>query len=231
MYALIMPLCNLSKKYEGKIPVEFQYQDNGYMNCINSLLTINLDNASNIYFSIYYEHENKFDISSQIRTQLNRAGIKAMLNFYIITHKTSCQAETILETILFHSIKGPIFIKDGDNCCVYTEEIPPCNSVMVYELEDCPIVDPQHKSYVTVDDNMYVTNIIEKRVVSNLFNCGGYSFLNAEDFVNTYNILKRTLKEGEHICISHIIYYLILFKKQVFKPIMAKAYNDFDLNI
>ena len=35
---------------------------------------------------------------------------------------------------------------------------------MIYNTEDCDMIDPKHKSYVSVDMNNIVTNTIEKTV-------------------------------------------------------------------
>ena len=69
-------------------------------------------------------------------------------------------------------------------------------------------------------------NYIEKRVVSSYFNCGGYSFKDVNDFIEGYEFCKK-LEKNEHMYLSHIIYYLILFKKMIFKPIIADSYTDF----
>jgi hypothetical protein len=97
-------------------------------------------------------------------------------------------------------------------------------------LENTPIVDPQHKSYVSVDDQNFVVNIIEKRVVSNLFNCGGYSFTDASLFKTAYESLLGYEDIANHMYISHIIYWLILNKKIKFRPVEATYYEDFEIN-
>ena len=116
-----------------------------------------------------------------------------------------------------------VFVKEAD-CYFTADEILPQNSVAIYALENLPIVDPQHKSYVAVDDMFYVTNIIEKRVVSHFFSAGGYCFEDADEFCRYYS----RLKEYSPLYLSHIIYMMLLDKK-IFRPILVEDYQDWSV--
>ena len=85
------------------------------------------------------------------------------------------------------------------------------------------VVDPQNKSYVVVDDMFYITNIIEKKIISHYFNAGGVCFENVDDFCKYYN---QVSKYGDKIYVSHVIYSMLLDKK-VFRPILVENYEDF----
>ena len=234
-FALIVPMINTSKKYENSVPIEFQYDNKtGKINCIKSIEGLKLsyiDTFSRIYFIILSKHEEKYHVSQKIMLSVKNSmlnGIECVFTF--LDKPTSSQAETIYTEIIRHNIKGPIFIKDADNMCILNSELKK-NSVLVYPLENTPIVDPQHKSYVAIDDQNFVVNIIEKKVVSNLFNCGGYSFNSALDFVEAYEAVQMFEDISSHMYISHIIYWLILNKKLKFRPIEAIGYEDFEINL
>ena len=232
-YKLIVPMLNASKKYENSVPIEFQYDnDTGKINCVKSIegLKVNyLETFDKIYFIILSKHEKKYHLADKIMLSIKNSplnGIECIFTF--VDYPTSSQAETIYNELKKYDIKGPIFIKDADNMCICDKELKG-NSVLVYSLENTPIVDPQHKSYITVDDQNFVTNIIEKRIVSNLFNCGGYSFKTALDFIEAYEAIQQFEDIANHMYISHIIYWLILNKKLKFRPIEAIGYEDFEL--
>lgn len=234
-YSLIVPMLNASKKYENSVPIEFQYDNKtGQINCVKSIEGINcdyLDVFDKIYFIILSIHEQKYHVTDKIMLSINNSKLKGLTcSFSYVEHQTSSQAETIYNELLKHNIQGPIFIKDADNMCICNSEIKG-NSVLVYPLENTPIVDPQHKSYVAIDDQNFVINIIEKKVVSNLFNCGGYTFNSAEDFIEAYEALMEFEDMSSHMYISHIIYWLILNKKLKFRPIEAIGYEDFEINL
>ena len=234
-FSLIVPMINTSKKYENSVPIEFQYDNKtGKINCIKSIEGLKLsyiDTFSRIYFIILSKHEAKYHVSQKIMLSVKNSmlnGIECVFTF--LDKPTSSQAETIYTEIKKHDIKGPIFIKDADNMCILNSPLKR-NSVLVYPLENTPIVDPQHKSYVAIDDQNFVVNIIEKKVVSNLFNCGGYSFNSALDFVEAYEAVQMFEDISSHMYISHIIYWLILNKKLKFRPIEAVGYEDFEINL
>ena len=229
-YSLIVPMINTSSKYANKLPIEFQYDNNtGKMNCIKSIEGINVELFTDIYFIILSEHEKKYNISQKIMLSVKNSKLNGInCVFLFLDTPTSSQAETIYTVIKKYNIDGSIFIKDADNMCICNEHILG-NYVLVYPLEKTPIVDPQHKSYISVDDQNFVTNIIEKKIVGNLFNCGGYAFNDANDFVNGFEALLEFEDISNHMYISHIIYWLILNKNIKFRPIEAIDYEDFEI--
>ena len=231
-YTLIVPMLNLSSKYKDKLPIEFQYDNiTGDMNCIKSIFGINLHLVTSIYFCILKEHQEKYHVIEKIMTEMKKHIGKLEYPpecIFVTMDPTSSQAETIYRCIKQYNIEGQILIKDADNMCIY-DEVFMGNCVLVYPLESTPIVDPQHKSYISVDDQNFVTNIIEKRVISNLFNCGGYSFEDASDFVEGDENVQLYEEVNNHMYISNIIYWLILYKRLKFRPIQAEEYIDFEL--
>lgn len=230
-YTLIVPMV-CTNKPKNKVPLEFKYDNNtGQINCIKALEGIDLSMFTKIYFVLLYEHELKYHVAEKIAVarKFNKDLLDIEIIFKFLDNPTSSQAQTIYDTIVSYNITGPIFIKDADNTCTCSNPIKG-NSVLVYPLEKTPLVDPQHKSYVNVDDQNFVVNIIEKRVVSNLFNCGGYSFTDAELFKTAYEALLGYEDIVNHMYISHIIYWLILNKKARFRPVEATYYEDFEIN-
>lgn len=230
-YTLIVPMINTSERYKNIVPIEFQYDNEcNKMNCIKSIEGINTDLFSIIYFVILRKHEEKYNISSKIKLDITISNKLRNIpcKFVILDHPTSSQAETIYKTITNANISGPIFIKDADNGCVCdVNRID--NFVLVYQLENTKVVDPQHKSYVSIDDQNFITNIIEKRIVSSYFNCGGYTFKSANDFINAYEGILKYEDIMNHMYISHLIYWLLLNKKMKFRPIEATYYDDYEI--
>ena len=230
-YTLIVPMINTSKRYENIVPIEFQYDNEcNKMNCIKSIEGINTDMFSIIYFVILKKHEDRYHISSKITLDVSTSEkLKDIpFKFIILPYPTSSQAETIYKTITCENIVGPIFIKDADNGCVCdVNKIG--NFVLVYQLENTKVVDPQHKSYVSIDDQNFITNIIEKRIISSYFNCGGYTFSSAQDYVKAYEGILKYEDLMNHMYISHLIYWLLINKKMKFRPIEATYYDDYEI--
>lgn len=89
----------------------------------------------------------------------------------VLKNSTSSQAETVYQTIKERKITGGIFVKDADG--YFTCDLVESNGIAVYPLDRLDVVNPCNKSYVALDDQFYITNIIEKKIISRHFNVGG----------------------------------------------------------
>lgn len=219
MMTLIVPIAANNPEYAHKLPKPFRQDDEGTMLCVKAITGLPMDGVKDIYFVILREHDERFMISEQLLMQFRKHNLDNA-HVTVLDRPTLSQAETVARAIELNGIEGIVFIKDAD-CYFKTDEILPQNGVAIYPLENLPIVDPQHKSYVAVDDMFYVTNIIEKRVVSHFFSAGGYCFEDAGEFCHYY----ERLKEYSPLYLSHIIYSMLLDKK-IFRPIQIEDYQD-----
>lgn len=220
-FSLIIPAAADKPAFKHLLPRIFSPDKEGVMVCVKSILGLNLGDFDNIYFTILRKHVERYDVDVLLDLQLRRLGLhKAKI--VILEEPTSTQAETVVKTIEQEKIDGSIFIKDADS--YFKAEIFPENGVAVYPLEKLELVDPRNKSYVSVDDMQHITNIIEKRVVSNLFNVGGYCFENVSDFLEVY----RQHKDLGAIYLSHLIYSMLL-NGNIFRPIKVSDYNDWNI--
>ena len=220
-FNLIIPAAADKPKYEHLLPRIFSPDKEGVMICVKSILGLNLDEFDNIYFVILRKHTERFDIDILLDLQLRRLGLEKA-KIVILDEPTFTQAETVAKAIYQEKITGSIFIKDADS--YFKTEIFQENGVAVYPLEKLELVDPLNKSYVSVDDMQHITNIIEKRVVSNLFSVGGYCFENVNDFLEVYN----SHKDLGSIYLSHLIYSMLL-SGNLFRPIRVTDYNDWNI--
>ena len=224
MMTLIVPIAADHADYARKLPQPFRYDDEGTMFCVKAITGLPLNDIDDIYFVILREHEERFMLSEQLSMQFRKHQL-SNAHVTILEQPTSSQVETVAQAIRQNNIKGVVFIKDAD-CYFAAEEILPQNGVAIYALENLPVVDPQHKSYVAVDDMFYVTNIIEKRVVSHFFSAGGYCFEDAGEFCRYYD----QLKGYSPLYLSHVIYSMLLDKK-IFRPIEIDDYQDWSVKI
>ena len=222
MMTLIVPIAANNDDYAHKLPQPFRLDDEGMMYCVRAITGLPLDQMDNIYFVVLRDHDERFMLNEQLMMQFRRHHL-ANAHVTILDEPTASQAETVARAIELNGITGMVFIKDAD-CYFTADEILPQNGVAIYALENLPIVDPQHKSYVAVDDMFYVTNIIEKRVVSRFFSAGGYCFEDAAEFCRYY----ERLKEYSPLYLSHIIYSMLLDKK-IFRPIEIDDYQDWSV--
>ena len=112
-----------------------------------------------------------------------------------------------MEGIKKANIKGGIFIKDCDNEFNFSIKKNIKNEVLTVNLNSVELVDAKNKSYISVDKANFIKNIIEKKIISNFFCCGGYSFYSAKDFVYYSS---KLLKKSKDVYVSHVIYKMLL---------------------
>ena len=220
-FNLIVPIASYKGEYLNSLPLVFVKDEEGLIPCIKAVQALDYSRFDHIYFTILRTLDNQHDLSALLQEQFNRIGLMRA-EIVVLEEPTISQPDTIYQTIQKAHIQGAIFIKDAD--CSFSGEILPQNGVVIYPLESLPWVNPQNKSYVAVDDNFYVTNIIEKKIISHFFLAGGYCFDDADLYCNYY----RQFAGQKGLYLSHIIYSMLL-DKHLFRPILATEYTDFEM--
>lgn len=220
-FNLIVPAAAYKDEYENNIPFIFNLNKNGISWCVNSILGLSVDIFDTIYFTIIKSLDQRFCLSDLLQLQFKRLGL-SKCKIVVLDSPTGSEPETIYQTIKKEDIKGSIFIKDAD--CYFTiKDVYPQNSIVIGRLETLSWVNPQNKSYVSIDDMFYVTNIIEKRIVSRHFCAGGYCFVDVEGYCSYF----EKLQNSPRLYLSHIIYAMLL-EKNIFRPIIINDYIDYE---
>ena len=219
-FTLIVPIAANKSEYEKRIPSVFRISEDGTLLCIKSIQGMDLSSFNHIYFVILKKLDERYSLKDRLLLQFKMHGL-SNAEVVILDSPTSSQPETIYQTINKANITGSIFIKDPD--CYLEGDVTKQNSLAIYPLESLSWVNPQDKSYVAVDDMYYVTNIIEKRIVSHYFTAGGYCFENVEQYKTYY----ERLKGQKGLYLSHIVYSMLL-DGHIFRPITVSKYQDFE---
>lgn len=218
--SLIMPIAVYKSEYQSHIPPVFLLADDGVMHCIHALKSLDVNAFDHIYITILRDLNKKYALAQQLQLQLC---INNITNAEIVEleEPTHSQPETIYQTIRQKHINGAIVIKDAD--CSFIGEDTRGNAITIHPLEQLDWVNPKNKSYVSVDDMYYITNIIEKRIVSHYFTAGGYSFASALTFCQYY----ERFQHQPGLYLSHIIYAMLL-EGHTFRPVLTTEYEDFE---
>ena len=166
---------------------------------------LNLDFFDNIYFICLQQHEDKYSFMKGFVAELDDAGLRAKSNIVLLPEQTDSQSETVYTFLSGYDLDGFIFIKDSDG--FYRCDVEERNQVAYFDLNDMDDINARTKSYVDLDVNDVVTNIVEKKVISSTFSSGGYGFADAKEFCKTFEKLQDM--DGE-CYISHIIFEMML---------------------
>jgi hypothetical protein len=122
------------------------------------------------------------------------------------------------------NIIGGIVIKDSDNY-VAVNKIPFSNFIVginLYKFKN-EINRLKSKSFLKVNDQNILVDIIEKQISSNIICVGIYGFISELEFNKAYLNLKNNPNE---LYLSHIISYLIGINQSIFYYEEAINYDD-----
>jgi hypothetical protein len=163
--------------------------------------------TKDLIITILKEHEEKYDIIRGLKENIGKD-----INIIILDAPTSSQSETIYETVKIANIDEPFLVKDSDN--YFEVEVKDDNNYVCYSnLEKYEEINASNKSYIIMNDQGIILNMIEKKIVSPSFNVGGYFFKEPKKFIESY--LKLNEKKGGELYLSHIVEDLIL-SNQIF---------------
>lgn len=213
---LILPIAGQSSRYPGVRPKWMLTHPNGNLMLAESIKGLELANIESVCVVGLQEHQDQYDIRGMLDRQFHKLGLSSKLRVALIERSAS-QPDTVCQGIEALEISGPILVKDSDNHFQYDPE--PGNSVCCMHLGEAGAIDATNKSYVMVSETGSVVNIVEKRIVSDTFCVGGYSFMDAAEVTSTF----EKLRGAEGLFLSHVIYQMLLDGAHF----LAKPVSDF----
>ena len=149
------------------------------------------------------------------------------ISFHVFSSLTSGPAETIYRTIKECNLNGSIIVKDCDNYICLSEK-PIGNFVVGLDINTWKeeIFFLKQKSFLIINEQNTILDIIEKQIKSSIISLGLYGFNNSEDFVCSYERLSDVNYHIDKLYVSHIISYLIGYNERIFRYISASNYEN-----
>lgn len=217
---LIVPIAGKSSRYPNVKPKWMLAHPNGKFMAIQAISGLNLNQFNRIIFVYLEEHETMYSFKTGFINELESCGIK---NYELcsLDEQTKDVTETVTKAIQLMNIKGPIFIKDSDSY-FSCSDIPSGNFIFYSHLKNTNCTKPAGSSYITLDENNIITNIVEKQIISPYICVGGYLFESAEDFLE----IASQINSSTERYISDIVYFDMLHKKSVFRGIEINDLED-----
>jgi hypothetical protein len=154
---------------------------------------------------------------------LHRAFDRA-IEVLVLDEPTDGPAHTVTETVARAAIIGPLCVKDSDTL-FQLPAFPAANFIAVSDLHCQTFLSlPAAKSYVQLNEQGLVIDIVEKSVSSNLISVGGYGFTGAAAFTQSFNTLTAALGHKK-LYVSHVLANLI-FEGEVAEPCLVTDFVD-----
>lgn len=176
-----------------------------------------------IIITIVKPHDEKYEAKLIMEQVFNN---NSKVEICMLDDFTSSASETVYLTLKKMNVEGAFVIKDSDNRVEVNFNKQIKNSIIGYNLHEHPnITNIPGKSFLIVNEQGIIHDIIEKQVVSNIICLGVYCFENALDFINAYDEMLTKKISGE-MYISHVISYMLASNNYVFSSILALSYDD-----
>lgn len=223
MNTLIIPCAGKSSRFPNMKPKYMLTHPDGKLMVEKAMENINTEVFDRIIITIVKPHDEKYDaklIMEQVFADNPKVEICVLDDF------TSSASETVYLTLTKMKVEGAFVIKDSDNQVGVHFENKIKNMIVGYDLrEHKDVSNIPGKSFLIVNEQDIIQDIIEKKVVSSIICLGVYCFENADDFISAYKEMISKKISGE-MYISHLISYLLATNEYVFQAVMATSYND-----
>ena len=219
--SLILPVAGQSSRYPGMRPKWLLTMPDGKLMIEKSVEFFDLTKFNRIVVIALNEHIKKFT-NKKILLQTLKKNISKKVELVVLDKETTCQAETVMKGLIKSNIKGGFLIKDVDNIFYQKVETRNVNQITTINSKKIELLDAKSKSYINFDKMGTVTNIVEKKVISDHFCCGAYEFKSSKEFI-TY--AKRCLNISKNVFISDVIYSMLL-DNHYFSYLEGSSYID-----
>lgn len=222
MTTLIIPCAGQSSRFPDMKPKWMLTHPDGELMIEKALKGFDLSVFERIIITIVQPHIEKYE-AELILKQVFKNNPK--IELCVLDDFTSCASETVILTLDKMNVKGFFVVKDSDNHVAFSMPEKPMNAIVGYNIgKHRNIPNIPGKSFLIVNEQKIISDIVEKKIVSEEICLGVYMFEDADDFRAAYKEIKEKLFAGE-MYISHIISY-ILSKNVLFFLIEANDYED-----
>lgn len=223
MNTLIVP-CALNQIIDGE-PLGMKRHPLGKLLVHQCFYNLNLDSFDSIIIALSRKEESAYGIKERIIQEVQEyENIKVI----ILDEETSGPAETVYQTVVKERVMGSLVIKDSTNYINISKHMYGKNFIAGINISVWPedIHDIRRKSFIKVNEQSKVLDIIEKKVKSEIIGVGLYGFKEAGDYCKAYEKLSNSVHPLRSLYVSHIISYLIGVYGKVFHYIPVTEFED-----
>ena len=200
-----------------------RHHDGSYLfeRCVAGM---NLNGIDRIIITVLERDNSAFDIEHKIYD--SPLAHKNKIEVCVLPEKTNGPAETVYRTIKLMNIDDRIIVKDVDNFVAVSAVEHP-NFVVGVDIFDYDVRNLKTKSFITINEQNNILDIIEKQIKSNYICVGLYGFQSAADFVKSCEALSDPNYGIEKLYVSHVITYLIGRYDRIFQYAKADQFESY----
>lgn len=226
MNTLIIPCAGRSSRFPNVRPKWMLYYPDGKMMVEKAIDGLDLGKYDKVIITITKHHCEDYN-ADRVLNDAFHFDSNQKYKLCILDDYTASQSETIYLTIRKEKITGRFAVKDSDNYIV-ADPADAANFVVGLHIPTFQknISRLQQKSFLRLNEQKNINDIIEKKIVSDEICIGMYGFESTELFNKAYEHLSRINTSGYEIYLSHIISYLISTKQAIYQCVEASDYED-----
>jgi len=223
---VIIPAAGKSSRYNGDKPKWLRTHPDGRL-----MIDHAFDTFSEIECDKYIITTTELNDEFNIETILKDA-YPQLTKLLLIDRHTNSSVDTILEGISMIdelSYDRPIFIKDTDNYVKIDWSGVDMNTSFTvgYDLKNGNVDNVTNKSYIIYNDMGYVTDFVEKQVVSDTIGVGTHYIKTLSEFMSSAVELTSIRDNySTEIYMSHLV-SLSIYKGHNYKIVHTTSYEDY----
>lgn len=192
---IIVPAAGLSTRFPDMKPKYLLYDYKHELMLANAIKPY-LYLGIKVNIGILKEHDEKYNASEFLKHEFGHD-----INIVVLAEPTKGPADTVYQILMKTGLHtSPILIKDCDS--FFNHDIDTGNYVCVSKIYQHEVLKKlSSKSFVVSNEQDIITDIVEKRVVSDTFCVGGYKFSSAALYKETY----QQISQQNEIFVSDVI--------------------------
>lgn len=227
MRTLIVP-CAGSRTIDN-LPLFLKIHPNNDLLAINAIKGVFPDQYDKIIFTVLKEVDEKYN-ATELITKANNG--RYNIDFVLLTEKTFGPAETVYKSLLEANVQGEFAVRD---CHAFLSLGKDYRGNFVAGLDltsyEKPIENLREKSFISINEQGRILDIVEKHFCSDVISTGFYGFKSAVEYIKAYERLRDPNYEIKKLYLSHVISYMIGYSQKVFHMAIVNDFEDWSTNI
>ena len=209
----LMVLC-AGNRMRNNVPLCLNYHPDGTLLAKKAIEGIFPETYDRIIYVITKKNNKLYEMGKQILGSL-----REFLNVEVIEleKETTGPADTVYCAVQNSGLTGELVIRDSLNY-IRMNENQTGNFITGLDVTKFQeeVFKIRTKSFIVINEQNQVLDIIEKKLRSDVISVGTYGFNSVNDFVMAYERLSDPNYSVKTMYLSHVISYLIGYKNRVF---------------
>ncbi len=222
MRTLIVP-CAGTRKIDN-VPLFLNYHPNNRLLALKAIDGVYPQNYDKIIYTILKDVDKEFNAREIIKRENNN---RYNIDFVLLDCQTSGPAETVFRTINMSNINGEFAVRDS-HAFLSVKKDYVGNFVAGLDLTkyEKSIDNLRSKSFITINEQGQILDIVEKHFCSDVISAGYYGFRSTDDYLDAYTHLCDPNYDIKKLYLSHVISYLIGYYQRVFHRAKIINFED-----